>query len=934
MNRIQYYWNNEQVKNLLVPLLFTIFYILFFSPIVFSDYFFISDGLLAEFHSGIELWSYTSFSGYPSFAAPEKQTFYPLRLFFSMLPNGVGFNLFIVSAYILASCFTYGYVYQLTSHRFSSVISGLAFGLCGFMVAHLAHGSMIHAALWMPLLFWALAVLNTRNSWLWFSVGSVAVAMSILAGHPQITVYTMVFAGAYVIFLGRGAAIGWFKYIQCFCFIIVLGVGLSAIQILPMLELTSLSLRNYLSYDHFKLNTLPFNQITQFLFPYLFGNYRISILYEGGYFGAPNLTELTGYVGMLPVLLSFVILLHSPRRNIVAFWSIAILVSFILALGDETPLYRLLYEIPILNLLKAHARLFMVVAFGVAILAGLGLAGIASNEISTNKVKMAIATLFLILVMQCVWVLYDYETLQAKSLAKGFSYPKFFFNPSIWIPLIIFFLSSLSLLVYQKFTHWGFSFLVLFTLFINIGSFAFFYEWPYSRTPKTILNSSKFHQTYKKDIDKTHQRLAAIGAHPGLFAARDLKISGIETINGYGPLVLARYNKAFGVAQTGLLGPNTLLPHNQTLDLLSVKYITVKKEQTRVLKGVPWLPPSYIEFGDCHKPNTGPARVAYKFQQVINIETIHMASFLGCSRHITQGQKLLEISLISENNTYETYVLRAGIDSAEWAYFSKGVGVEWKHKPLPILEPKGNGSVFYKSISVKPQKYKQLVFGQFEPAAKLLIPAITFEYKDGLNRKFSFLHKAELRGLVKVREAPDEILYSNPKSLPRAWLVPEVVSISPREILTAIKTSSLPDGRMFVPGKIALIEEPLKFNIREVPSDASVTIVDLKESHIELKSNSSTPAFLVLSDVAYPGWEVTIDGIKSHLFTTNYALRGVMLPAGNHLIRFFYKPYSLYIGLGITILSISACLLILFLGGKGPSVRKPQQVSFQEPLHK
>ena len=33
--------------------------------------------------------------------------------------------------------------------------------------------------------------------------------------------------------------------------------------------------------------------------------------------------------------------------------------------------------------------------------------------------------------------------------------------------------------------------------------------------------------------------------------------------------------------------------------------------------------------------------------------------------------------------------------------------------------------------------------------------------------------------------------------MPRAWLVPELVSLAPGEVLRSIKTSQLPDGRGF-----------------------------------------------------------------------------------------------------------------------------------------
>jgi uncharacterized membrane protein YfhO len=61
---------------------------------------------------------------------------------------------------------------------------------------------------------------------------------------------------------------------------------------------------------------------------------------------------------------------------------------------------------------------------------------------------------------------------------------------------------------------------------------------------------------------------------------------------------------------------------------------------------------------------------------------------------------------------------------------------------------------------------------------------------------------------------------------------------------------------------------------------------------------------LILSDIYYPGWQAKIDGKLTKIFPTNYVQRGIILPAGNHLVEFEFKPRSFHIGLGITIASL------------------------------
>ncbi|GAB4529670.1 MAG: hypothetical protein Fur0018_16400 [Anaerolineales bacterium] len=50
------------------------------------------------------------------------------------------------------------------------------------------------------------------------------------------------------------------------------------------------------------------------------------------------------------------------------------------------------------------------------------------------------------------------------------------------------------------------------------------------------------------------------------------------------------------------------------------------------------------------------------------------------------------------------------------------------------------------------------------------------------------------------------------------------------------------------------------------------------------------PGLLVLSEVAYPGWQARVDGVPAPLLTPAGVLRGVLLPAGAHTVIFSYAP--------------------------------------------
>jgi hypothetical protein len=172
----------------------------------------------------------------------------------------------------------------------------------------------------------------------------------------------------------------------------------------------------------------------------------------------------------------------------------------------------------------------------------------------------------------------------------------------------------------------------------------------------------------------------------------------------------------------------------------------------------------------------------------------------------------------------------------------------------------------------------------------------------------------------KVEQISSGIIYENQQVMPRAWLVPETIVLKPEEVLTAVHTSELPDGRTYDPKTMALVEDgTAQFQSSALQPTDTVKVVSLEETRVELQTQASAPAFLVLSDVFYPGWRATIDGKRTPIFQTNYIQRGVKLPAGEHMVRFEFHPLSFKLGVGITMASLFGGGYWLFRAKKDPA---------------
>jgi uncharacterized membrane protein YfhO len=68
--------------------------------------------------------------------------------------------------------------------------------------------------------------------------------------------------------------------------------------------------------------------------------------------------------------------------------------------------------------------------------------------------------------------------------------------------------------------------------------------------------------------------------------------------------------------------------------------------------------------------------------------------------------------------------------------------------------------------------------------------------------------------------------------------------------------------------------------------------------------------WLVLSELFYPGWQVTVDGVPASLYRANYILRAVPLTAGSHRIEMWFMPDSFVLGAVLSLVSIGSLVMI------------------------
>lgn len=173
------------------------------------------------------------------------------------------------------------------------------------------------------------------------------------------------------------------------------------------------------------------------------------------------------------------------------------------------------------------------------------------------------------------------------------------------------------------------------------------------------------------------------------------------------------------------------------------------------------------------------------------------------------------------------------------------------------------------------------------------------------------IERLERMGLKVVQQDQVRLIFENPVPAPRAFLAVNVVSseLTPWELPPSGGDVTTLDARLIAAASAAGIAT--KFQ-----STADLGTVAFESYHntsMRIRASNHVPAMLVVMDSWHPNWKARVDGVNVHVGCVDTAFRGVVLPAGNHIIEFTYRPKTLTAGLWISISSLVGTITLLFL---------------------
>jgi hypothetical protein len=590
-----------------------------------------TQGLGAKaFATSFSPWNPYVQSGKYAFADVLYQSFYPPSLvILSIFPNTGGFNLFLLIHYALAGLFVYLYLSSLRLTNYSAFIGGLVFMLCGFMAAHQCHEYILCAAVWLPLTLHFIHRYAERLRILNLGYAAVPVALSILAGFPQITLYSTLLVVAYIPFCLAASPLlrSWKTKLAQIAFseFVVLGVGclLGGLPLFCVAESLPSFTREQITYGMFTSDNFPPWQLFTFLIPNLLGGVDRHI---PDY--APDTTvfvaEVYAYVGILPLTLALAgIAARRTACPALKFWTPVAAIALLISFGGTTPFYSLLFHVPIYNLFRVPARHLFEVDLALSVMAAIGLDLLLAQPktlATAHQIsKLVRRTLAKTSILMGVAVL---TALTLRSLAEGRfsrflqipdSTPlNYYFtfgtaksaiirnlswnSPTLFMPVLFFLLTVGVIILLVRMPLRGMMRIAIPILIIADTLFASrrMYDNPSTelirgtegRPELAFLRSSQFdsqhYRLFPVDFDLgSSVRLTSTYHLTTIYPYPLLNIfSALPVINDYGPFWIKRYQALTGFSAAGTM-PVENLQNYKMLALLGTRYLMALSPESR-----------------------------------------------------------------------------------------------------------------------------------------------------------------------------------------------------------------------------------------------------------------------------------------------------------------------------------------------------------------
>ncbi len=334
----------------------------------------------------LPLWTPLLGGGFPLFAEGQiGALFLPNIIIFKLFDFPFAYNASLVITVMIFAFGIYLLIRTFTGSVAASFFGAVTGSLSGIIIPQLPHITLLQGLSLMPWVLLATYCLIKKQTGLRIAALAFIVAEQLYTGFPQAVFISLLLSTCFCIWNSRPLKKNSNILIFYAC-AIILGIGLSSIQLIPSFEfLTQSSVAKGFSAGEATYFSFPWSHIKTLFDPYLLGNPQFGSYPHFASFDGSIFWENTAYIGWLPLLFAVYAILNgllsgvqNKTKKMVWFFVGILGIALLLMTGKHSPLY-LVYSFWPFTLFRVPSRFIWVFVLCIITLSSFGVSYILST---------------------------------------------------------------------------------------------------------------------------------------------------------------------------------------------------------------------------------------------------------------------------------------------------------------------------------------------------------------------------------------------------------------------------------------------------------------------------------------------------------------------------------------------------------------------------
>lgn len=828
------------------------------------------------------LWTPFLAGGKPYALDVAMSAMYPLSWLCSLLPPLLQLYAYLGLHYAIGGVFLFLFLKKLRCAPFVSVAISTVY----LFTVHMGgprkeHVFLIVTALYVPVILYFLERYLQEKRLKWLLCGAAAMALQFYGGFLQYVVYSDLFMFFYLLCGGIRQKISVKQMLKHGVIWVAAYFGMIMACVLPlaqMLLLLTSSGGAEMSLEGFQQLSLHPAKLLMSVFPNLFGADVLSGLSEIGNYSSGVDAELVLGAAAVSAIFAGIALI---RKNFyVRFMTISAVVTLGYAcLGQSDLLARIEYHIPILNMFRVPSRTLFLFTFSCIVILALSADALYRSRAQEKRFDAAhiivgVGMLGVIAVYYSVGI---WPGVERQSFKQVFMFPIVIFLGYLAVFYAGKMLRNRGVISNKMRCNSAAAVLAVFTIiqmmpFYCISCYRSYNEiFAFPQEIKERIGTDKV-----IGIDISGSRLSfnealALGV-PALNAYTNFNLPNLYRYMMHSDCVPMNASEMYRYFLNAL---HTLQNDNDLLSMLGVRYIMTAPD--RNAEAIAAVKEYEVET----------ALIDESAAELLSAEGYQYAAWSAAL--MPDSYYHISLTVDAPVNGEQFYVDFAGngYDNAEQeTWFSLKEGMREYETILPSGDCGATDGVLFRIIALTQSDLKISNI-----KVEKIDPVLAFDYR-------------------LLLEEDEYNVYENLEAKPLVYAPKLVCPISEEEKQQLYLNTH--DFDILNTSYLTNAEGTYDF------SDANIRVsnIVLRNNSVSADIQADRDGFVNMSQTYYPGWNAYIDGQKTEVYEVNGLIQGAFVPAGTHTITFKFQPMVFYIGLAISLFSVSICLLCCFLDKK------------------